>query len=114
MASAPYELLIEPRKGWQPVRFREVWAFRELLGFLVWRDIKIRYKQTVLGGLWAILQPLMGMLVFGGLLRQVGFSGVSGVPYMLFVYPSLVLWTFFANSVATAGNSMVGSEHLIK
>lgn len=108
------ELLIAPRKGWEPLRLRELWEFRELLGFLVWRDVKIRYKQTLLGGLWAILQPLMGMLVFGGLLRLVGLPGVSDAPFMLFVYSGLVIWTFFANSVAIAGNSMIGNEGLIR
>jgi lipopolysaccharide transport system permease protein len=110
----PSELVIRRRVGWERVHYREVWANRELLYFLVWRDIKIRYKQTLLGGLWAILQPLLGALVLGGLLRRVGFSGVPGVPFILFVYSGLVLWTFFANAVSMAGNSLVGNEALIR
>jgi lipopolysaccharide transport system permease protein len=110
----PTELLIRRREGWERVHYREVWAHRELLYFLVWRDIKIRYKQTLLGGLWAILQPLLGALVLGGLLRRVGLSGVPGIPFILFVYSGLVLWTFFANAVSMAGNSLIGSEQLIR
>ncbi|HEX4270746.1 MAG TPA: hypothetical protein VHZ32_05145, partial [Rhizomicrobium sp.] len=105
----PTELLIRRRVGWERVHYREIWAHRELLYFLVWRDIKIRYKQTLLGGLWAVLQPLLGALVLGGLLRRVGLSGVPGIPFILFVYSGLVLWTFFANSVSMAGNSLIGN-----
>src|ERR1043165_4137146 len=104
MADAP-ELLIKRREGWEAIRYGEIWAHRELLYFLVWRDFKIRYKQTLLGGLWAILQPLLGALVLGGLLQRVGLSGVPDVPYILFIYAGLVLWTFFASSVSMAGNS---------
>lgn len=75
---------------------------------------KIRYKQTLLGGLWAVLQPLLAMLIFGGLLRRVAMAGVTGPPYMLFLYAGLVPWIFFANSVSLAGNSMIGNEHLIR
>jgi lipopolysaccharide transport system permease protein len=93
---------------------RELWRYRELLYFFVWRDIKVRYKQTVLGGLWAIIQPVAATLLFtvvfgrlGGLSKQVNGS------YALFVYIGLSLWTFYANAVSLAANSLVGSSHLI-
>jgi lipopolysaccharide transport system permease protein len=108
------KLRIEPATSWQGLNLQELWRYRELLYFLVWRDIKVRYKQTVLGGLWAILQPLAMTLIFalffgrfGGLSRQVE------QPYALFVYVALCLWTFFANAVAVAANSLVASTHLI-
>ena len=114
MASTTFELVIKPRKGWQPVDLKEIWLYRELLGFLVWRDIKVRYKQTALGGLWAILQPLIAMLIFGALFGRVtGLKG-DGSPYPLFVFAGLVPWTFFANAVGLSSNSLVGSEQMIR
>lgn len=114
MAST-HELVIGPRKGWQPVDLRELWEYRELLGYLVWRDIKVRYKQTFLGGLWAILQPLIGMVVFGVMFQRVsGIRGDDSSPYPLFVFAGLVLWTFFANGIALSSNSLVGSEQMIR
>jgi len=112
--TSAFELVIRPRKGWQPVDLREIWHYRELLGFLIWRDIKIRYKQTALGGLWAILQPLIAMFVFGALFgRVVGMKG-DGSPYPLFVFAGLVPWTFFANAIGLSSNSLVGSEQMIR
>jgi lipopolysaccharide transport system permease protein len=107
-------LRIEPAQSWQGLNVRELWRYRELLYFFVWRDIKVRYKQTVLGGLWAIIQPVAATLLFtvvfgrlGGLSKQVNGS------YALFVYIGLSLWTFYANAVSLAANSLVGSSHLI-
>jgi lipopolysaccharide transport system permease protein len=107
-------LRIEPAQSWQGVNVGELWRYRELLYFFVWRDIKVRYKQTVLGGLWAIVQPVAATLLFtvffgrlGGLSKQVTGS------YGLFVYVGLSLWTFYANAVSLAANSLVGSSHLI-
>jgi homopolymeric O-antigen transport system permease protein len=114
MASSSYELEIKPRKGWQPVDLREVWKYRELFGILIWRDIKIRYKQTALGGLWAILQPLVAMIIFGGLFNRVAHIPSDGIPYPLFVYAALVPWTFFQNAVSLSSNSLVGSEQMIR
>jgi len=108
------ELLIKPRRGWQPVDLKELWAYRELLGFLIWRDIKVRYKQTILGGLWAILQPLIGTLVFGILFTTVAKIKTPGVPYPLFVYAGLVPWTFFAGALSLSSNSLIGSEQMIR
>jgi lipopolysaccharide transport system permease protein len=92
---------------------RELWRYRELLLFLIWRDVKVRYKQTVLGAAWAVLQPLMMMVVF-----TIFFSRVAGLPsgdfpYPLFAFAGLLPWTFFATSIATAGTSVVVSERLI-
>jgi homopolymeric O-antigen transport system permease protein len=115
VAQAVQRLRIEPSRSWQGLPLAELWRYRELLYFFVWRDIKVRYKQTVLGGLWAIIQPLAGTALFtlffgrlGGLSRQVTGS------YALFVYVGLSLWTFHANAVALAANSLVGSSHLIR
>jgi lipopolysaccharide transport system permease protein len=107
-------LRIEPAHSWQGLNVRELWRYRELLYFFVWRDIKVRYKQTVLGALWAIIQPVATTLIFtiffgrlGGLSKQVNGS------YSLFVYVGLSLWTFYANAVSLSANSLVGSSHLI-
>jgi lipopolysaccharide transport system permease protein len=108
------EFVIKPRKGWQPVDLKEIWRYRELLGFLVWRDITIRYKQTALGGLWAILQPLIAMIIFGALFGRVTGMKGDGSPYPLFVFAGLIPWTFFANAVGLASNSLVGSEQMIR
>lgn len=112
--AATIELVIKPRPGWQPIDLSELWHYRELLWFLVWRDIKVRYKQTVLGGLWAILQPLIGTLVFGLLFTAVAPIKSDGSPYPLFIYAGLVPWTFFANALALASNSLIGSEQMIR
>lgn len=114
MSAYTVELLIKPRRGWQPIDLKELWAYRELLGFLIWRDIKVRYKQTILGGLWAILQPLIGTLVFGILFTTVAKIKTPGVPYPLFVYAGLVPWTFFAGALSLSSNSLIGSEQMIR
>jgi lipopolysaccharide transport system permease protein len=108
-------LVIEPPRGRGGIEWRVIWRYRELLGFLAWRDVKIRYKQTVLGTAWAILQPFMTMIVFsiffgrlGGLSEKTG-----GVPYPIYVYAGLLPWTFFANAVGTSGSSLVGSSNVI-
>jgi lipopolysaccharide transport system permease protein len=108
------ELWIRPRRGWQPIDFRELWNYRELLGFLIWRDVKIRYKQTLLGSVWAVLQPLIAMLVFASLFTRVAPIKTFGVPYPLFVFAGLVPWTFFANALSLSSNSLLASEHLIR
>ena len=114
MSTTIYDLRIRARSGWQPVDVGDVWRYRELLGFLAWRDIKVRYKQTLLGGLWAVLQPLVAMLVFGVVFSRVTNFAVQGPPYTLFIFAGLVPWTFFANSLSIAGNSLVGSEQMIR
>ncbi len=105
---------ILPSRGWISLRLDEVWEYRELLYFLIWRDVKVRYKQTALGASWAILQPLMTMLVFtvffGGLARV----GSDGLPYPIFSYAGLLPWTLFAEGVSRSSASLVASSNLIK
>jgi homopolymeric O-antigen transport system permease protein len=111
---ATAELVIKPSKGWHLVDLRELWRYRELLGFFIWRDVKIRYKQTLLGGLWALLQPLIAMLVFTLVFNRVANFQGDGSPYALFVFSGLVPWTFFTNAVGLASNSLVGNENMIR
>ena len=105
--------IIEPKKGWIPIDFREIWNYRELFYFLTKRDIKVRYKQTVLGGLWAIIQPLFTMIVFTLFFGRLAKMPSDGIPYPIFVYAGLLPWTYFANAVSASGNSIVGSANLI-
>lgn len=105
--------IIEPRSGWAPIDWRELWEYRELLGFLVWRDAKVRYKQTVLGAAWAILQPLLTMVLFTLLFGRWGKMPSDGLPYSLFAFAALIPWTLFANSLGAASGSLVGNTHLI-
>lgn len=104
---------ILPAGGWQLINLRELWQYRELLWFLTWRDVKVRYKQTALGAAWAIVQPALMMVVFTIFFGRM--AGVSGgdLPYPIFVFAGLLPWTFFATAMTNAGNSVVGSERLI-
>src|SRR5262245_11238337 len=112
--AAEYPLtVIEPRPGWIPIGWRELWDYRELLGFLVWRDVKVRYKQTVLGASWAILQPLATMALFSVLFGRWAKMPSDGIPYPLFAFAALIPWTFFSNAVSASANSLVGNTHLI-
>lgn len=112
-ASATDLTVIEPKKGWVPIDFKEFWQYRELLYFLVKRDIKVRYKQTVLGGLWAVIQPLFTMVVFTLFFGRLAKMPSDGIPYPIFVYAGLLPWTYFANALSASGNSLVGNAHLI-
>jgi len=105
--------IITPKKGWTPIDFGEIWNYRELLYFLTKRDIKVRYKQTVLGGLWAIIQPFFTMIVFTLFFGKLAKVPSDGIPYPIFVYAGLLPWTYFANAVTASGNSLVGSANLI-
>ncbi len=105
--------IIEPKKGWIPIDLKEIWNYRELLYFLTKRDIKVRYKQTVLGGLWAIIQPVFTMIVFTLFFGRLAKMPSDGIPYPIFVYAGLLPWTYFANALSTSGNSLVGSANLI-
>jgi lipopolysaccharide transport system permease protein len=105
--------VIEPVRGWRSLDLRELWAYRELLLVLTMRDIKVRYKQTVLGAAWAILQPFITMVVFTIFFGRLANMPSDGFPYPVFVYSALVPWTFFANAITSSSNSLVGSAHLI-
>jgi lipopolysaccharide transport system permease protein len=105
--------IIRPSSGWQLINVCELWRFRELIYFLVWRDVKVRYKQTLLGAAWAVLQPAMMMVVFTIFFSRMAGVSSGDIPYPLFVFVGLLPWTFFATAIANAGNSVVGSERLI-
>jgi len=107
-------LRIEPSKGWVSLKLHELWEYRELLYFLTWRDIKVRYKQTVLGAAWAIIQPFMTMVVFSLFFGRLAQIPSDGVPYPIWSYAALVPWTFFATGLTMSSNSLVGSANLIK
>src|SRR5262249_46917930 len=100
------ELVIKPSTGCQPINFLEIWLYRELLWFLVWRDIKIRYRQTALGVAWAVLQPLLLMALFTVFFNRLGGMESGGPPYALFAFTGLLGWTFFANAVTVSSNSL--------
>jgi lipopolysaccharide transport system permease protein len=104
---------IRPSKGWVALKLRDLWAYRELLFFLTWRDVKVRYKQTVLGIAWAIIQPLATMLIFTLLFGRLARVPSDGIPYPIFAYAGLLPWTFFSNAVTNSGNSLVGSANLV-
>jgi lipopolysaccharide transport system permease protein len=104
---------IRPRRPWELPDFSEAWNNRELLYFLTWRDVKIRYKQTALGAAWAILQPLFTMVIFTFIFGRLAKIETNGIAYSLFAFAGLVPWLFFANAVSNSGNSIVGSSHLI-
>ena len=106
-------LWIEPLKGWTAIRPKELWEYRELLYFLVWRDVKVRYKQAALGAAWAILQPVLTMLVFSLFFGRLAKVPSDGIPYPLFSFAALLPWNFFAISLAQSSNSVVGSSNLI-
>jgi lipopolysaccharide transport system permease protein len=105
---------IEPSRGWISLKLDELWEYRELLYFLAWRDIKIRYKQTALGAAWAIIQPFFTMVVFSIFFGRLAGIPSDGVPYPIFSFAALVPWTFFANSLNQSSNSLVSSANLIQ
>lgn len=104
---------IRPSKKWVALNLRDLWAYRDLLYFLTWRDVKVRYKQTALGAAWAIIQPLFTMLIFTLFFGKLAGIPSDGVPYPLFAFAALLPWTFFSNAVTNSGNSLVGSANLI-
>jgi lipopolysaccharide transport system permease protein len=105
---------IQPSKGWVSLKLRDLWEYRELLYFLVWRDVKVRYKQTVLGASWAIIQPFFTMVVFSLFFGRLANMPSDGVPYSVFSYAALVPWTFFANGLNQATTGLVSHANLIK
>ena len=106
-------IVIRPSSGRLGVGLRGVWEYRELLYFFVWRDVKVRYKQTVLGAGWAILQPFFTMVVFSIFFGRLANIGSEGLPYPVFSYAALLPWTYFANSLSACSDSLVGSATLI-
>jgi lipopolysaccharide transport system permease protein len=105
---------IEPSKGWVSLRIRELWEYRDLFYFFVWRDLKVRYKQTILGALWAIIQPFFTMVVFSLFFGRLAKVPSDDLPYPIFSYAALVPWTFFANALQMASNSLVMNADMLK
>lgn len=105
---------IEPSIGWTSLKINELWAYRELLYFLIWRDIKLRYKQTELGIAWAIVQPLLTMVIFSLFFGRLAKIPSDGIPYPIFSYTALLPWIFFANGLTQSSNSLVGNSNLIR
>ena len=106
-------ITIEASKAWVPLNIRDIWASRELLYFLTWRDIKVRYKQTVLGAAWAVIQPLATMIIFTYFFGKLAKVPTDGVPYPIFFYTGLLLWTFVSNGVNSAASSLIGNTNLV-
>lgn len=111
--ASPPATIVRPAPNWAPLQLDEVWHYRELLWFLVWRDIKVRYKQTALGAAWAIIQPLFAMIVFTVFFGRLAKVPSDGLPYPLFSYAALLPWQLFANALTQSSNSLVGGERLI-
>ena len=112
-AAEPRVTFVRPRKGAGPVEFEELWEFRELLYYLVWRTIKVRYKQTFLGASWAVLQPVLTVSVLSIFLGRLAHVPSGGVPYPLFAYAGLVVWTFFTSALTQSTQSIVEQQMMI-
>ena len=112
-AEEEFDVVVERTRGLPSLRLRELWVYRELLYFLTWRDLKVRYKQTVLGVAWAVLQPVAAAVLFTVVFGHVARIGSEGIPYAIFAYSALVPWFFFATAVQLSSNSLVGSSHLV-
>lgn len=108
-----HRTVIEPAKGWRALNFKELWAYRELFLVLVQRDIKVRYKQTVLGVVWAVLQPVLTMVIFTVIFGGLAKIPSDGYPYAIFVFAALLPWTFFANAVSASSISLVNSANMV-
>jgi lipopolysaccharide transport system permease protein len=106
--------IIQPRRGRAPLEIGALWAYRELLYFLVWRDLKVRYRQTILGAAWVVLQPFATMVVFSVIFGRLAAVPSDGLPYPIFAFAALVPWTFFSTGVSQAANSLVGNQNLLK
>jgi lipopolysaccharide transport system permease protein len=113
-AEAPRPFVrVQPSRGWTSLGLADLWTYRELVYFLTWRDVKVRYKQTVLGVAWAVLQPVLTTLIFSLFFGRLAGIPSDGVPYPIFALAGLVPWTFFANGLTQASNSLVGNANLI-
>jgi lipopolysaccharide transport system permease protein len=106
-------VVIRPIRRWSAIDFRELWEYRGLFGFLVWKDIKVRYAQTIMGAGWAILQPVLTMLVFTVIFGKFAKIASDGVPYWLFSFAALVPWTYFSHALTSSSNSLIHSTNLI-
>ena len=114
MKNSDEVLVIQPTRGWRHINLREIWRYRELLYFFTWRDIKVRYKQTVIGVLWAVIQPFLTMVVFSVFFGRLAKIPSEGIPYPIFVYTGLLPWTYFSQSLSRSSESIVSSANLIR
>ena len=105
---------IKPSSGWTPLNLKEIWEYRELIWIFIWRDLKVRYRQTVIGALWAIVQPFLTMVIFSIFFGRLGKIPSDSIPYPIFSFAALVPWTFFANGINLASNSLVNNSDMIK
>lgn len=105
--------IIQPSRGWVSLKLKELWEYRDLLFFLAWRDISVRYKQTALGAAWAIIQPFFSMVVFSLFFGQLAKIPSDGVPYPIFSYTAMLPWTYFSSAMTNSSNSLVGSSNLL-
>ena len=112
-AAVSTHIVIQPVRGWEGLGLRELWRYRELAYFLTWRDVKVRYKQTALGAAWAILQPVLTMLIFSIIFGQLAKLPSDGIPYPIFTYTALLPWQLFAFALGNSSNSLVGNQNLV-
>ncbi len=109
----PQTIIVEPPHGWVPLRLKELWIYRELIFFLTWRDLKVRYKQTLLGASWAILKPVLSMVVFSIFFGNLAKVPSDGIPYPIFNFTALLPWELFANALNVASRSLVVNSNMI-
>ena len=112
-STEPRKIIIQPSSGWKALNLRDLWIYRELVYFMTWRDLKVRYKQTLLGAGWAILQPFLTMVVFSIFFGNLAGVPSDGVPYPIFSYTALIPWTLFSKALQDASRSLVNSSHMI-
>lgn len=111
--AAPETILLRPSRGWAALNLMDLWRYRELIYFLTWRDIKVLYKQTVLGAAWAILRPIITMIVYAFIFGQLANLDSEGVPYTIFTYVALLPWQLFSRAMSETGRSMVSNRNMI-
>ena len=104
---------IRPPRGWSAPNLRDLWRYRELLLFFTWRDVKVRYKQTALGALWAVIQPVLTMVIFSAIFGGIAKLPSDGVPYTIFTYTALLPWQLFAFALTSSGNSLIMNQNLV-
>jgi len=114
MSEQPFTITIRPRSGWINLNLRELWRYKELFYIFAWRDIKVRYKQTIVGVLWAILQPFFSMVIFSVFFGGLGKIPSDGIPYPVFVFSGLIFWNYFATALGGSSNSLLYNEGIIK
>lgn len=113
MTSPPETIILRPTRGWASLNLGDLWRYRELIFFLTWRDVKVRYKQTVLGIAWAVIRPVVSMVVYALIFGQLANLDSEGVPYTIFTYVALLPWQLFAKAMSDSGRSLVSNRNMI-